>query len=153
MAELLERWLEWRPPVRPIAPTTVSSYRAAMDRYILPALGKPLSARSTPPPWTPSTPTGPAAARTAGRSRPAPSTRSAVLSGALKQAVVWGWIGHNPAKQATAPSVEKADVQPPQAEDAARLLSAANEGGPGAGPVPAPGRRSAPAGKFVPALA
>jgi integrase len=46
--------------------------------------------------------------------------------GALKQAVVWGWIGHNPAKQATAPSVQKADVQPPQAEDAARLLSAAN---------------------------
>ena len=32
MAELLERWLEWRPTVRPIAPTTVSSYRAAMDR-------------------------------------------------------------------------------------------------------------------------
>jgi hypothetical protein len=26
--------------VRPIAPTTVTSYRAAMDRYILPALGK-----------------------------------------------------------------------------------------------------------------
>ena len=40
MAELLERWLEWRPTVRPIAPTTVSSYRAAMGRYILPALGK-----------------------------------------------------------------------------------------------------------------
>jgi hypothetical protein len=40
MAELLERWLEWRPTVRPIAPTTVASYRAAMDRYILPALGK-----------------------------------------------------------------------------------------------------------------
>jgi hypothetical protein len=39
---------------------------------------------------------------------------------------MWGWIGHNPAKLATAPSVEKADVQPPQAEDAARLLSAAN---------------------------
>jgi hypothetical protein len=40
MTELLERWLEWRPTVRPIAPTTVSSYRAAMDRYILPSLGK-----------------------------------------------------------------------------------------------------------------
>jgi hypothetical protein len=25
IAELLERWLEWRPTVRPIAPTTVSS--------------------------------------------------------------------------------------------------------------------------------
>ena len=39
--------------------------------------------------------------------------------------MAWGWIGHNPAKQATAPSVQKAHVQPPQAEDAARLLSAA----------------------------
>jgi integrase len=48
-----------------------------------------------------------------------------VLSGALKQAVVWGWIGHNPAKQATAPTVEKPDVQPPSAEDAARLLAIA----------------------------
>jgi hypothetical protein len=35
------------------------------------------SVRSTPPPWTPSTPTcGPAAARTAGPSGPAPCTRS-----------------------------------------------------------------------------
>ena len=33
MTELLERWLEWRPTVPPIAPTTVSSYRAAMDRF------------------------------------------------------------------------------------------------------------------------
>jgi integrase len=40
MAELLERWLEWRATVRPVASTTVSSYRAAMDRYILPALGR-----------------------------------------------------------------------------------------------------------------
>ena len=41
---------------------------------------------------------------------------------------MWGWIGHNPARLATAPSVGKADVQPPQAEDAARLLSAAMAG-------------------------
>jgi integrase len=43
---------------------------------------------------------------------------------------VWGWVGHNPAKLATAPSVQKADVQPPQAEDAAWLLSAARTEGP-----------------------
>jgi hypothetical protein len=127
MAELLERWLEWRPAVRPIAPTTVSSYRAAMDRYILPALGK-LPVRQVD-----------AATLDAfyahlctrggkdGRPLKASTVHEvhAVLSGALKQAVVWGWIGHNPAKLATAPSVQKADVQPPQAEDAARLLSAA----------------------------
>jgi integrase len=127
MAELLERWLEWRPTVRPITPATVASYRAAMDRYILPALGKlpvrqldaaPLDALY-------------AHLRTRGGKDGRPLKAStvhevhAVLSGALKQAVVWGWVGHNPAKQATAPSVQRADVQPPRAEDAARLLSAA----------------------------
>jgi integrase len=127
MAELLERWLEWRPTVRPIAPTTVSSYRAAMDRYILPALGKlpvrQLDAATLDAFY--------AQLRTRGGKDGRPLKAStvhevhAVLSGALKQAVVWGWIGHNPAKLATAPSVQKADVQPPQAEDATRLLSAA----------------------------
>ena len=132
MAELLERWLEWRPTVRAIAPTTVSSYRAAMDRYILPALGKlpvrQLDAATLDAFY--------AHLRTRGGKDGRPLKAStvhevhAVLSGALKQAVVWGWIGHNPAKLATAPSVEKADVQPPQAEDAARLLAAAHEESP-----------------------
>ena len=58
----------------------------------------------------------------------------AVLSGAVKQAVVRVWIGHNLAKLATAPSVENADVQPPQAEDATRLLSAAMAEDPELGP-------------------
>ena len=127
VAELLERWLEWRPTVRPIAPTTVSSYRAAMGRYILPALGK-LPVRQVD---AATLDAFYARLRTAGGKGGRPLKAStvhevhAVLSGALRQAVAWGWIGHNPAKQATAPSVQKADVQPPQAEDAARLLSAA----------------------------
>jgi integrase len=127
MTELLERWLEWRPTVRPIAPTTVSSYRAAMDRYILPAIGK-LPVRQVD---AATLDAFYAQLRTRGGKDGRPLKAStvhevrAVLSGALKQAVVWGWIGHNPAKLATAPSVQKADVQPPQAEDAARLLSAA----------------------------
>jgi integrase len=132
MAELLERWLEWRPTVRPIAPTTVASYRAALDRYILPALGK-LPVRQVD---AATLDTFYARLRTGGGKGGRPLKAStvhevhAVLSGALKQAVVWGWIGHNPAKLATAPSVEKADVQPPQAEDAARLLAAAMEESP-----------------------
>ena len=113
--------------MRPIAPTTVSSYRAAMDRYILPALGK-LPVRQVD---AATLDAFYAQLRTRGGKDGRPLKAStvhevhAVLSGALKQAVVWGWIGHNPAKLATAPSVQKADVQPPQAEDAARLLSAA----------------------------
>ena len=97
MAELLERWLEWRPTVRPIAPTTVSSYRAAMDRYILPALGK-LSVRQVD---AATLDAFYAQLRTRGGRDGRPLKAStvhevhAVLSGALKQAVVWGWIGHN----------------------------------------------------------
>jgi hypothetical protein len=36
VAELVERWLEWRQQVRPISPVTVANYRGAIDRYILP---------------------------------------------------------------------------------------------------------------------
>jgi integrase len=129
MAELLERWLQWRATVKPIAPTTVASYRAALNRYILPALGK-LPVRQVD---AATLDAFYARLRTAGGKggRPLkPSTVHevhAVLSGALKQAVVWGWTGHNPAKLATAPSVPKAEVQPPNAQDAARLLTAAME--------------------------
>jgi hypothetical protein len=38
--ELVERWLEWRQQVRPISRVTVANYRGAIDRYILPNLGR-----------------------------------------------------------------------------------------------------------------
>jgi Domain of unknown function (DUF4111) len=50
-----------------------------------------------------------------------------VLSGAFKQAVVWGWAGHNPAKLATPPGAGKAGVSPPAGGDVARLLKTAME--------------------------
>jgi integrase len=50
-----------------------------------------------------------------------------VLSGSFRQAVVWGWAGHNPAKLATAPASGRAEVSPPDAEAVARLLTAAME--------------------------
>jgi integrase len=40
VGELVERWLEWRQQVRPISPVTVANYRGAIDRYILPNLGR-----------------------------------------------------------------------------------------------------------------
>jgi integrase len=132
MAELLERWLAWRPTVKPIAPTTVASYRAALDRYVLPALGK-LPVRQVD---AATLDAFYAHLRTRGGKDGRPLKAStvhevhAVLSGALKQAVAWGWIGHNPAKLATAPTVQKADVRPPKAEDAARLLAAAMQESP-----------------------
>jgi integrase len=127
VTELLERWFEWRQKVKPISPTTVMSYRGDLDRYILPALGKlavrQLDAATLDTFYT--------RLRAAGGKNGQPLSASivrevhAILSGALKQAVVWGWIGHNPAKLATPPAIEKADVQPPKTQDAARLLAAA----------------------------
>ena len=40
VGELIERWLGWRQQVRPISPVTVANYRGAIDRYILPNLGR-----------------------------------------------------------------------------------------------------------------
>ena len=40
VAELIERWLSWRQQVRPISPVTPANYRGAIDRYILPNLGR-----------------------------------------------------------------------------------------------------------------
>jgi hypothetical protein len=40
VAELIERWFSWRQQVRPISPVTLANYRGAIDRYILPTLGR-----------------------------------------------------------------------------------------------------------------
>jgi len=127
VAELLERWLEWRQSVRPISPTTVATYRGYIGRAILPTLGKLQLSRLD------------AATLDAfyaylrkqggkgGRPMAASSVHQvhAILSGALNRAVVWGWIASNPARLATPPSIERTDLQPPAVEDAARLLAVA----------------------------
>jgi integrase len=49
----------------------------------------------------------------------------AVLSGAFKQAMVWGWISHNPVPLTTPPSVEQPDTRPPEIGQAERLIETA----------------------------
>jgi integrase len=164
VGELVERWFTWRQQVKPISPVTVANYRGAIDRYILPALGRakvrevdagtldalyaqvrahggrcracwrrlrrgqaPLRAgeRYRPEPDTPELVHAPDCARGWALSASAVREVHTVLSGAFKQAVAWGWIGHNPAKLATPPTAGKAQVAPPAAGDVARLLAAA----------------------------
>ncbi len=48
-----------------------------------------------------------------------------VLSGALKRAVRWRWIGTNPISQAEPPATPQPNPQPPTSEQAARILTAA----------------------------
>jgi integrase len=49
----------------------------------------------------------------------------AVLSGAFKQAQVWGWIDHDPMALVTRPAVKRVDVQPPQVVQAEPLIDTA----------------------------
>jgi integrase len=127
IAELIERWLEWRLSVRPISPTTVTAYRGYIDRSILPSLGHlqvgRLDAATLDTFYARLRRTG----GKDGRPLAASSVRQihAILSGALTRAVVWGWINHNPARLASPPSREQADTQPPAVDDAARLLRTA----------------------------
>ncbi len=95
VAELIERWLEWRLSVRSISPTTVAAYRGYIDRSILPSLGRLQVGQLD----------------------------AATLD--TFYAVVWGWISNNPARLASPPSREQADTQLPAVEDAARLLRTA----------------------------
>jgi integrase len=127
VAELLDRWLEWRQSVRPISPTTVATYRGYIDRSILPAIGKlqlgRLDAATLDAFYAHLRKRG----GKGGRPMAASSVHQvhAILSGALNRAVVWGWTAHNPARLATPPSIERTDLQPPAVEDAARLLAVA----------------------------
>ena len=84
VAELVDRWLEWRQAVKPMSPGMAANYRRCIELKIKPA-----------------------------------------LSGALQQAVVWGWRSDNPARSATPPAQAKAEVAPPEARQAVKLIETA----------------------------
>jgi integrase len=164
IGELVERWLEWRQQVRPISPVTVANYRGAINRYILPNLGRAMlhevdaatldtlyarvratggkcrhcwrrirrgepamkaGVRYLPRPGADEAVHEPDCARGWPVSASAVREVHSVLSGAFKQAVVWGWTTHNPARLATPPAAGRAEVAPPDPQGVARLLTAA----------------------------
>jgi integrase len=164
IGELVERWLEWRQQVRPISPVTVANYRGAINRYIIPNLGRAMihevDAATLDTLYARVRATGgkcrvcwkrirrgEPALRAGVRYRPRPGADEAVhepdcargwpvsasavrevhsvLSGAFKQAVVWGWTPNNSARLATPPATGRAEVAPPDAQGVARLLTAA----------------------------
>jgi integrase len=50
-----------------------------------------------------------------------------VIRAALEQAVKWGWIRSNPARLADPGEIDEAEITPPDAGDAVRLIAAAEE--------------------------
>jgi len=127
VADLVERWYEWRQGVKEISPTTLLGYRLQIDRRIIPALGR-LPVRRLD---VETLDTFYAELRKRGNQDGGPLSASqirsvhTVLSGSLQQAVAWGWIARNPARLATPPSVQRADIAPPPLEQVADLLATA----------------------------
>jgi len=132
VADLVERWYEWRQGVKEISPTTLLGYRLQIDRRIIPALGR-LPVRRLD---VETLDTFYAELRRRGNRDGGPLSASqirsvhTVLSGALQQAVAWGWIAHNPARLATPPSMPRSDVAPPSVDQVAGLLATALERNP-----------------------
>jgi integrase len=129
VAELVERWLDWRQGVKEISPTTLHGYRQQIDDRIVPALGRipvqRVDAEMLDRFYAELRRRG----RRDGKPLSASQVRQAhtVLSGSLQRAVAWGWISHNPARLATPPSVARSDVTPPPVELVAGLLATALE--------------------------
>jgi integrase len=116
---LLEKW--WEQKRGRLSVSTAAEYRRIIDRQVGPALGKVKLSKLT-----------------VGqlddlylrleRSGLAPSTVRqvhAVISGALKQAVRWRWIGYNPARDASLPSARRHRIQPPDPAKVRALMAKA----------------------------
>jgi integrase len=129
VADLVERWYDWRQGVKEISPTTLEGYRRQIDQRINPALGRIPVRRLD----VETLDTFYAELRRRGKHGGRPLSASTVravhtvLSGSLRQAVAWGWISHNPARLATPPSVQRSDVAPPPVDQVADLLATALE--------------------------
>jgi integrase len=166
LAELVDRWLEWRQAVKPMSPGTAANYRRCIDLKIKPALGDVAVSRldaatldrfyaelrrrgskcqhcyrrmrrgeqaMRPGEVFRLAFTGKERVHETDCVQGIPMTASAirdvhaVLSGALQQAVVWGWRSDNPARSATPPAQAKAEVVPPEARQAIRLIETATK--------------------------
>ncbi|PZS27691.1 MAG: site-specific integrase [Pseudonocardiales bacterium] len=146
--QLLDRYLE----LLDVEPTTLRTYRFLMDKHIRPVIGPLMVARldgevidslyarlracrdhcdgrrytdhRTVRPHECDHRCGPHLCR--------PLTPSSVrqvhwiLSGALKRAVRWRWIGYNPISEAQPPSPTRPDPRPPSEAEAARILTEAS---------------------------
>ena len=111
---------------RGLSPKTVHTYRQQVEASIRPALGsKPVRKLTA---WD--LDTFYASLTDAGRKAKTVRNHHVVLSGALAQAVKWGWCATNVAKMASPPTVRAARIEPPTVAEVQALVKAATERNP-----------------------
>jgi integrase len=119
MAFLLDRW--WEQKKGRLSLSTAAEYRRIIDRQVLPTLGNVKLSKLTVANLD-------ALYLRLEQSGLAPSTVRqvhAVISGALKQAVKWRWIGYNPARDASLPAARRHRIQPPDPVKVRALMAMA----------------------------
>jgi len=119
---MLDRYLEHL-EAKGLAAQTLHGYRRYVRVTIVPALGpkqlRHLTAFDLDQLY--------AGMKAAGRKPATIRQTHAVLSGALGQALKWGWVGTNVAKMASPPPVRQAEIAVPSVDEVRRLISAAEE--------------------------
>jgi integrase len=122
VAELLVQWLDL--VADRLSPTTMHNYRGYARRYLADGIGqkqvRKVTTRDVDRLYQ-------ALSRDRGLSARTVRQVHAILSGAFRQAVRWGWIRTSPVAASSPPPVRKADVHPPDLDAALRLLVAADQ--------------------------
>jgi integrase len=127
VGDLLERWFEHA--AADFSPKTVLETRGFLDRNLLPAFGAVrLSKLRTDDLDRFYRQLRINGARSGQPLAPATIRRiHGILRRALSQGVRWGWLGSNPASEASPPRVDASEISPPAPNDVARLFALAEK--------------------------
>jgi integrase len=133
VGDLVERWFTMAQTE--LSPSTVRGYGRLIRTHIVPALGSVPLARLRPAQLDSFYGKLRKSGGANGRPLSAASVRQvhAIVRRAMSQGVRWGWIGVNPAANASPPRVRRTEVRPPEPSDVVRLLVAADKVNPDLG--------------------
>lgn len=126
MAALLNEWFEHAS--QSFSPRTAEVVRGYLDSPIIPAIGSIPAARLTPAELDRFYRHLLTVGATRGPYKPATVRRvHGIIRRALTQGVRWGWLGHNPALDASPPRVPLQELKPPTPDEVVRLFRLAQE--------------------------
>jgi integrase len=126
VAELVRTW--WEASADDLSANTRIGYRGLLDRYVLPTLGPRRIDRINPlelERWYAQLLDGSGAKSQRPLSPTTVRKLHTLVGGIFSTAVRWGWLRANPIHAVRPPRAVKSTVHPPEPEDVARILGAA----------------------------
>ena len=130
VGQLFDKWLEECERLD-LSPTTLRTYRAQLERNVVPHLGKLALSRLTAKHLDNLY----GVMKTNGLSSKTIRNHHAIISSALHQAVRWGWMRQNVAELAKPPKVSQQRVESPSVEVVRTIVEAAEKRDPRLAPL------------------